>query len=239
MYKIQKVIKTTVLVAGLFGFVGCGGECCEADVSISKGAPIEKPSVVGTGSDVNVSNIEEEIIQLPPVVVVNDGIGLIYVDPCDTVTLTSVGTYDPDGDDENLSYQWTSIHGCPMSTESTFEHRFGEVGAYEATLTVTDEQNLTAFDRLCVLVGIDESEIPLIADAGADFEVNGEQNVTVSGHAVCRDESIEYKWMENGEIISNSPTFSKIFSEGSHELKLTIEDLAGNKTCDSVVVTVK
>ncbi len=239
MYKIQKIIKTTALVAGLFGLVGCGGACCEADVSISKGAPIEKPSVVGTGSDVNVPNIEEEITPLPPVVVVNDGIGLINVDPCDTVNFTSVGTYDPDGDDENLTYQWTSIHGCPMSTESTFEREFGEVGVYEATLTVTDEQNLTAFERLCVLVGIDESEIPLIADAGADFEVSGEQNVTLSGHAVCRDEFIGYKWEENGEIISHTPTFSKIFTEGSHELKLTIEDFAGNKTCDSVVVTVK
>jgi hypothetical protein len=126
-----------------------------------------------------------------------------------------------------------------MSVESTFDRKFGDVGVYEATLTVTDEQNLTAFDRLCVLVGIDESEIPLVADAGADFEVSGEQNVTISGHAVCRDEFIGYKWEENGEIISHSPTFSKIFAQGSHELKLTIEDFAGSKTCDSVVVTVK
>ena len=254
MYKIQKVIKTTVLVAGLFGLVGCGGECCESDVSISKGAPNEKQNVGESGSNVPTTQpsppaqpsqtVEPSPIvppsKKPPVVVVNDGIGLIKLNPCNpTVTLTSEGTYDPDGNDENLTYKWTSVHGSPMSTESTFEHKFCGVGAYEATLTVTDEQNLTASDRLCVLVGIDESEIPLIADAGADFEVNGEQNVTISGHAVCRDESIDYKWIENGEIISHSPTFSKIFSEGSHKLKLIIEDIAGNKTCDSVVVTVK
>ena len=233
MYNIQKIIKTTALLAGLFGFVGCGETtCCESDVSVIESG---LPTVTPKGE----IKVEKEKDSEPPVVVANDNVGIIEIPPCSTVNFSSEGSYDPDGDDANLIYSWTGIHSSPMSNESSFDHKFGKKGLYEATLTVTDEQNLTAFERLCVLVGIDKSEIPLIADAGADFEVSGEQNVTISGRAVCRDESIGYKWEENGEIISQSPTFSKIFSEGSHELKLTIEDLAGNKTCDSIVVTVK
>ncbi len=259
MYKIEKIIKTTALLAGLFGFVGCGGTCCSSDVSVSKGGtpsvipnetlsiipkevpsvtskevpsitPKEVPSITPTGETDEII----EIIPLQPDAVANDIDEFIEVKPCAVVNFSDVGSYDPDA---NLTYKWTGLGDKIMSEESSFDHRFNHKGLYEATLTVTDEQNSTAFDRVCVLVGIDE--IPLLADAGVNQEISSAQNVTLSGRAVCRDDIASYEWKEGTKIISEESTFVGKLPIGKHRLKLYIEDFAGNKACDRVVVTVK
>jgi hypothetical protein len=241
MYNIQKIIKTTALLAGLFGFVGCGGTCCESDVSVNEsGAPSVTPSSVPSETIPIVTpkgepKVEKEKNSMPPVAVANDGVGIIEIPPCSIVHFTS----EDNGNDDNITYSWTSMHSQLMSNKSSFDHKFGKKGLYETTLTVTDEQNLTAMDRVCILVGINESEIPLVADAGADEEIGSEQNVTLTGRAVCRYDVASFQWKEGNTIISNEAIFSSNLPLGKHTLKLIIEDFAGKKAYDSVVVTVK
>ena len=244
MYNIQKIIKTTALLAGLFGFVGCGGTCCESDVPVNESAsPSVTPSSVPNVTIPTVTpkgeKVEKEKTSMPPIAVANDSVGFIEIPPCSTVHFSSDGSTDPDGNDENLTFKWTGIHSCTMSDESSFDHKFGKKGLYETTLTVTDEQNLTAIDRICVLVGINESEIPLIADAGVDQEIGSDQNVTLSGRAVCRDDVASFQWREGHTVVSNESTFSSDLPLGQHILNLIIEDFAGKKAYDSVVVTIK
>ncbi len=249
MYKIQKIIKTTVLLAGLFSFVGCGGECCEDDVSEVKSVTPSGTVTTSTDTPTNTvvpatGNIEEkgEVKPIPPIAIVtaNGSTELIEVPPCTTVEFSADQSSDPDGPDENLTFSWTSMRACPLDTNSSsFEHKFGTKGLYETTLIVTDEQNLTAIDRICVLVGIEEADMPLIADAGVDVEISADQNVTLSGRAICRDDVANFEWKEGNETISEEAKFTGTLPVGEHTLKLYIEDIAGQKACDSVVVTVK
>jgi len=207
---MYKIIKTTVLLSGLFTLVGCGA-CCEDDV-------LDTKSVVTTDiptTTTTVSTIEEKgdtpvdtqddtpivVTPIPPIAIINDGEAFITIPPCTTVEFTSDASSDPDGDDENLTFNWTGIHACPMSDESSFEHKFGKKGLYETTLAVTDAQNLTSIDRVCVLVGIDESQMPLIADAGTDIEVGVDQNFTLAGRAICRDDVASFAWKLDGQML--------------------------------------
>jgi PKD repeat protein len=249
MNYVNKMVKATLLPVVVFGFVGCGsGACCESDVNKGKGLtpngtenkqliPTPKNKLTPTGT------VTPPAPKAPiaPIAVINDHIGVISVsNHCQAIPFTSIGSYDPDGDNTKLHYMWTTLDGKEISQESDFSHKFPENGIYETTLTVTDEQNLTGTDKVCILVGIDESHIPLVADAGKDIEVSQNESVTLSGRAVCRDDVASYIWQEEGTTLSEKPTFttSKL-PVGEHTLKLIIEDFAGNKTCDKVKVTVK
>ena len=154
MYKIQKVIKTTVLVAGLFGFVGCGGECCEGDVSISKGVPFETPKVIENGTGTPQGEEKKKIEPIPPIAVatMNENDFNITIKPCDVVYFDSNKSTDPDGNVSSMSYVWSKLDGSTISEEKSFFHKFNSKGVYEITLTVTDEQDLNSTDTVLVTV---------------------------------------------------------------------------------------
>jgi hypothetical protein len=149
MYNIHKIIKTTVLLAGLFGLVGCGGSCCESDTSLNKGnIPTPKSEIKNLTPDGNVTN------NTPVAVATINGndFNTTVVRPCEKVYFDSNNSTDPDGNVSNMTYSWDQLEGYHLSDDSSFFYKFKDAGSYEIILTVTDEQNLTSTDSVLVKV---------------------------------------------------------------------------------------
>jgi PKD repeat protein len=70
-----------------------------------------------------------------------------YAKTGDTVTYTAANSYDPDGDDALMTYEWRLIDSRGGNINllgdkyaKTFERTYNEPGTYTAILTVTDER---------------------------------------------------------------------------------------------------
>jgi len=151
MYSVKKVIKTTVFVTCMFGFIGCGGDtCCDSPINTTLGLN-PSDNVIEKG---NLGAEENSQEPKPPVSIAtgNDIDDWVEIEPCNTVHFNGDESNDPDGNDENLTFKWTDINGCILSEESSFEKKFEKKGLHEVILTVTDEQNLTAVDSVKVIV---------------------------------------------------------------------------------------
>ncbi len=145
-------------------------------------------------------------------------------------------SYDPDGNNQALSYKWINENSQIISTEKSFVHKYDKKGLYETTLIVTDAQNLTAIDKVCVLVDIDKNDIPLIVETGEDQIVNAYEKVNLTSRIACRDDKLKYEWRDGKNLLSTKANFTKEFAEGRHTLVLTVEDFRGNRASSSVVV---
>ncbi len=145
-------------------------------------------------------------------------------------------SYDPDGNNKSLSYRWVNKDSQTISTEKSFVHKYDKKGLYETTLIVTDAQNLTSIDKVCVLVDMDRNDIPLIVEAQADKVVNANEEVSLTSRMVCRDDMVKYEWRDGKNLLSTKANFTKKFNAGKHNLVLTVEDFRGNRASDSVVV---
>jgi len=133
MYNIHKIIKTTVLLAGLFGLVGCGGSCCESDTSLNKGnIPTPKSEIKNLTPDGNVTN--NTPVAPIAVATINEN-DFNTVSPCKELHFDS---NESKGLDENVTYSWAFYQGCELSDKSSFDYRFGEEGEYNVTLTISD-----------------------------------------------------------------------------------------------------
>jgi len=151
MYSVKEVIKTTVLVTCMFGFIGCGGDtCCDSPNNTILGLNptdnvIEKGNLGGSK--------EEPQEPVPPVAVatVNEHDFNITVNPCEVVYFDSNNSVDPDGNVSNMSYTWSENKDI-LSEEKAFSYKFEDQGTYEVVLTVKDEQNLTSTDTILVTV---------------------------------------------------------------------------------------
>ena len=171
-----------------------------------------------------------------PKILNEDDVDVAQTSKCKPVEFSGKGSYDDQSED--LQYNWTDLHGNQMSSDEEFKHRFSKKGLYEVTLTVTDKDNLTAVDKVCILSGLET--MPLLADAGADITAAKDESVTLSGRAVCRDDVASYEWKEGDSKLSDKPTFSTSkLPVGEHTLKLIVTDFEGKRSCDKVKVTVK
>jgi len=228
--------------------VGCGagseGACCESPSKES--LSIVRKGLIDNNATKKIEKIQERpkkiaiIKPIPPVAVAhaNGQYKLIKVSNCESVTFDADSSYDPDGDSEKLSYVWSDLDKKVVSNDSSFKKMFSNKGLYEMTLTVTDEQNLTDVDRVCVLSGISEMCMPLLADAGEDRVVKVGEKVTLKGRGICRDDIVKHTWKENGKVISTKDSFDTTLSLGKHTLTLVIEDMEGNTATTTVVVSV-
>jgi PKD repeat protein len=235
---------TSVLLS-TFLLVGCGaGACCEDGVEVLSN--VQQKSTVSV-ENTNSATIEERsettefiVPNIPPYAIAHadDSLEMIKISTCQTVHFDADSSYDPDGNDQNLSYLWSNKHSLIVSDERSFNHRYDKKGLYEMTLIVVDEDNLTAIDRVCVLVNMDEDELPLIAKAGGNLEVNSNEKVSLSGRGFCRDDILKYEWKEGTNILSSEAGFESSFETGKHTLLFTIEDFEGNRATDSIVINV-
>lgn len=240
------LIKGTSAVLAAFLFVGCGsdGACCEEGKTVlldvqPKGTTTDEPTRTVVFEEKNEPK-EFIVPNIAPTAIAhaNDSLEMIKISTCETVQYDAGSSYDPDGNDQNLSYLWSDMSSRIVRDESSFKYRYDTKGAYEMTLIVIDEDDLIAIDRVCVLVNIEEEDIPLIAKAGGNMEVTVDEKVSLSGRGFCTDDSLKYEWKEGDEVLSSEAGFERSFEAGKHTLIFTIEDIEGNRATDSMVVNV-
>ncbi len=176
----------------------------------------------------------------------------------ETVLLDGGGSYAPDGEIE--SYEWIIVAPdggaftpeCP-SCERT-EFHADQVGIYEVTLEVTDDNGLSHSDKLYVTVEETErtedperEEEPFVELSGPSEVTtgdSGEYNAGVQAGDAPLDEVI---WKVDGVEVQNSPVdateaisrYERRFAEeGVVQLDATVVDEAGRIATDSLIVDV-
>jgi hypothetical protein len=241
------VLKSSILLLGISLFVGCGetsgNDCCDKVTAIQPfSTQIVNPSI---GKDINKTQKikelgefeEEKPTNIPPRAIANGDIGLIKITKCGKVSF--VGSDSNDSDGNITSYTWIDSEYNVLSNNANFERRFYSKGIYEKTLIVVDDKNATGLARVCVLVNMDEDDIPLIAIAGKDQNIVEDDSITLEGHAKCRASQLSYKWIEDGNVISDQAVLTKSdFSIGTHILTLEITDENYNYSHSDLTLTV-
>ncbi|WP_120515994.1 PKD domain-containing protein [Chitinophaga barathri] len=185
--------------------------------------------------------------------VANAGSDITIRLPENTADLNGAASRDEDG--TVVSYHWEKISGpaASIATPGAAGTAINDLvaGTYVFELTVTDNDNATAKDR--VTVNVLEANEPVneapIANAGPDREVNAvDEEFTLDGSASRDvDGSIErYQWeYVSGNqgiiILSPSSVTTKVrmgLAGGVHEFRLTVTDNKGQTASDLVRITV-
>ncbi len=235
-------IQGTSVLLSAFLLVGCSdGACCEDGVEVLSTL---QPNGEERTQEIKKVLVEENstnefiIPNLAPkaVAYANDSLEMIKVCACESVQFDASSSYDPDGDDTNLSYLWSDKNDFIINDQSSFEQQYDHQGVYEMTLTVRDDHNATSVDRVCVLVNIDEEYIPLNVHIGGDRNVKAGEKISLFGRAICRNDDLNYAWSVADKLLSTEAVFEHSFEVGEHILTLTIEDSEGNSATDSVVI---
>jgi len=169
------------------------------------------------------SGIPEEPVNNPPVAEFTS-------DPNDsviageTVTFDASGSYDPEGD--SLSYAWDFGDGSG-GTGVTADHSYGDPGAYEVTLTVSDfELSAAATSEITVDLPVNSAPVAVIsvypgpsALAGETLDFSAEESYDEDGH------SLSYTWDFGDGSSASGARVSHSFSEpGMYEVMLVADD---------------
>ncbi len=150
------------------------------------------------------------------------------------------GSASEDADGTIASFSWT-VDGVEISADESPMDVVLAVGDHNVTLTVTDEDGLSATDNVRVVVVVPGAPIAL---AGLDQFLrddgnNGTESVTLDGSGSRADSTIaSYRWLENGQEIAVGVGPTVILSTGVHTITLEITDGAGRTATDIVVITV-
>jgi hypothetical protein len=238
---MKRIIYIGILLVSTLLLVGCGsneGACCEDEKLIlsnitPKGGIVNEPK--------KTIQVDKTPKPIAPTAIAhaNDNLEVLKISKCQaTVNFDANSSYDSDGNSENLSYLWKDSNAQILSDKDSFTKRFVKKGAYEITLIAIDEDNLTSIDRVCVLVNIDETEIPLVAKVSGNLKIKENQNINLSARAICRDDISKYEWRENDKLLSSDRNFVNNLKAGTHTLTLTIEDNQGNRAVDIVDINV-
>jgi len=169
---------------------------------------------------------------LPPVANAGPDQTVNFVQP---VSLDGSGSSDPEG--LALSYVWT-LDGAQIATGPNPTVDPFPVGARTITLTVTDDQGLSASDSMVVNV-INETPV---ADAGPDQTVQTLETVALDGSASSdpEGETLNYAWSLDGAQIATGPMPAVgPFAAGVHTITLTVTDGHGASATDDAVLTVQ
>ena len=169
--------------------------------------------------------------------------------PTNSIILNGSGS-DPDGG--NVTYLWTQQSGpntATLSNENTDDLTANNLveGIYVFRLTVTDDENDTAFDDVSVTVNPEPNADPPLANAGAD------QNITLPSNSVILNGSgsdpdggnVTFVWTQtigpNTASLSGNTTADLTANnlvEGIYVFRLTVTDDESDSTFDEVSVTV-
>ncbi|MCD6382909.1 MAG: FG-GAP repeat protein, partial [Thermoplasmata archaeon] len=101
--------------------------------------------------------IKPKVVNHKPIVVIKSPAMNSLYKTTDTITFSSEGTYDPDGDE--LKYSWYSADWELLSTEPTFSMKF-PAGVHVVTLKVDDgEFNMSMAVTFTVMVAVEDLDI--------------------------------------------------------------------------------
>ncbi len=200
-----------------------------------------------TGKDsVNVT-VNIVVSNQPPVAVAGADITITT----NSVLLNAWGTNDPDG--SIASYQWTKIAGpssCTITNGIYSTPTMSNLitGVYSFRLMVTDNLGATGSDTINVTVNLPGSNIPPVANAGADISITLPANtVTLSGSGSSDPDGTiaGYAWSKisgpSQFSISGANTVNASVSnlaQGTYAFQLTATDNSGAPTSDTVLVIV-
>jgi hypothetical protein len=169
---------------------------------------------------------------LPPVANAGPDQTVNFVQP---VSLDGSGSSDPEG--LALSYVW-ALDGAQIATGPNPIVGPFPVGARMITLTVTDDQGLSASDSMVVNV-INEAPV---ARAGSDQWIQTLETVLLYGSASFdpEGETLSFVWSLDGAQIATGPTpVVGPFAAGTHTITLTVTDGHGASASDDVVLLVQ
>ena len=169
--------------------------------------------------------------------------------PTNSITINGSGS-DPDGG--SVSFAWTQTSGPNIATlanEATADLTASNLveGTYVFRLTVTDDENDTAFDEMSVTVNPEANTDPPLADAGSDQNIALPTNsITINGSGSDPDGgSVSFAWTQtsgpNIATLANEATADLAASnlvEGTYVFRLTVTDDENDAAFDEMSVTV-
>jgi hypothetical protein len=144
-------------------------------------------------------------------------------------------TSSTDSDGSITDYIW-SEGSIELGSGANFSLSFLTPGDHLLTLTVIDDDQLTASDDILVSVNV-----PPVADAGPNQTITTNESVTLDGsNSIDSDGTItEYIWTEGDAPLSSDMAFTKTdFTIGSHFITLTVRDNNGTAASSTVTITV-
>ncbi len=185
-------------------------------------------------------------INLPPAV--DAGVNQVITLPTNSVSVT--GTATDSG--TIVSTLWTQVSGPstasiinPILLTTTISNLV--VGTYVFRLTATDNQGASSSDSVTIIVNAAVPvNVPPIANAGPDQNIQLPSNVILTGSATDSDGTIvSYLWTRvsgpNTPTIntpSNAVTSVSGLAEGTYVFRLTATDNNGATDTDDTVITV-
>ena len=142
-----------------------------------------------------------------------------------TVSFSSAGSSDPD--DSIASYEWDFGDGSPTSSDASPSHVFAE-GSYTVTLTLTDEEGLTASQQVNVVANPNAAPT---AVAGAD-KSTGVTPATVTfssaGSLDADGDIASYAWtFGDGDTSTEANPVHTYTTPGVYTATLTVADAEG------------
>ncbi len=154
----------------------------------------------------------------------------------DTAIVLSGTGSDEDG--SIVSHVWTE-NGEILAETSSFEYSSDVIGVHALRLTVTDDDNVSAYDEVSVTVNEAPNVAP-IANAGIDKSVVEGVSVAITGSASDSDGNVvSYEWKEGASVLADAASFHYVgTSVGVHTLTLTATDDDGATHSDTVIVAV-
>ena len=164
----------------------------------------------------------------PPIAFAGDDLSVVEND---VVTFSASQSTDSDG--SIISYLWTE-GATTISRLETFQKSFTTDAAL--TLTVTDDDGVTATDTIIVRVS---NNPPPVVNIGADQVITEDENLTLICSASDSDGIASYLWQEGVANLGVNSSIELItLSVGEHTIRVTVTDTQGSVTNASVVVTV-
>ena len=191
-------------------------------------------------SNVIVLEYDPSAVNTPPVADAGPDQLVVDVDGDGIETVVLDGSASMDTNNDELTYVW-SVAGITIPNTATPSVDF-QVGTYEITLTVTDEDGATDTDTVSITV---EANALPVADAGADQTVmaantNNAAQVTLDGTGSTDTDGtiVSYAWSANGGEFATEATPTYVFGVGTTEVTLTVTDDDGATATDTVSITV-
>jgi hypothetical protein len=173
-----------------------------------------------------------------PNITANGQTDFVKVHVGEPVFFSSEGSVDQDG--EIVKYIWTDMDNNVLSTDPDFTRIFYAPAVYEKTLTVVDDKNGIAQQRICILADIEKEDIPLIAHTGPDIVTRANLPVVVEGRAICKTGNFSYEWREGDNILANTQRLGYLFDEWVHYVTFKITDNdTGMYAMHTMKITVK
>ncbi len=151
------------------------------------------------------------------------------------VFFSGLNSYDDDGDIVN--YAWNFGDGT-TSEQAELSHTYGATGAYQASLTVTDNDGLTNTSSVTVTV---TTELPnaVISDISTSYSLGDTIAFDATASTDPDGSIVDYAWSfgdgaeGNGALVEHTYT-----ATGSYQVVLTVTDNAGAINTDTVMVNV-